>query len=292
MIIDLDTGKLVVFVAGLLLFWLIEALAPARPWQRSRWHRIGFHGGIAVFNAFTVRLLAYVPFLLWLVYLEEQGWGLSRWLGLVGWAEIVISIIVLDGFDYFWHRANHRLKFLWRFHKAHHSDTEMDITTALRFHPGELLISAFAKALWVLVWGPTAVAWFLFEALVSLCAQFHHSNIDFPDSVEHRLSKIIVTPRFHAAHHAVDRRFGDQNFSTIFSVWDRLFGSYARPADGGATTRGQDALGLPAGRSQAFSAWAWFSEPFRRRNLLLSESAKEPANGPANELAKGSINND
>lgn len=276
MSVDLDTGKLVVFVAGLLFFLGIETLLPARSWRTSRWHRLGFHAGVAAINTVLMRVLAYVPFLLWAVHVEEEGLGLSRWLGLVGWAEIVSAIVVLDFFDYLWHRANHRVRFLWRFHKAHHADTEMDVTTALRFHPGELLLSAFVKASWILIWGPTVVAWFLFEALISLCAQFHHSNIDFPDRVERWLSLVIVTPRFHASHHALDRRYGNGNFSTIFSLWDRLFGSYARPADGGATTRGDNAMGLPDNRELAFSPLAWVTEPFHPRNLAL-DAAQERA---------------
>lgn len=268
--LNLDTGKLIVFIGGILVFLLIETLVPARPWRGSRLRRLGFHGGVAVVNTVLIRVVAYVPFLLWLVHVEEEGWGLSRWLGLVGWPEIIASIVVLDFFDYVWHRANHRVRFLWRFHKAHHADTEMDLSTALRFHPGELLISSGVKGLWLLAWGPTVVAWFLFEALVSLCAQFHHSNIDFPDRVERVLSWFIVTPRFHAAHHAVDPQYGNRNFSTILSCWDRLFGSYARPADGGATTRGVDAIGLPDRRDLAFSPLAWLTEPFRGRNLHLS----------------------
>ena len=102
---------------------------------------------------------------------------------------------------------------------------------------------------------------------MSLCAQFHHSNIDLPDRLERRLSWFVVTPRFHAAHHAVDRHYGNANFSTIFSFWDHLFGSYARPADGGATTLGAAALGLPECRELAFSPLAWLGEPFSQRNL-------------------------
>lgn len=268
--LDLDTGRLYVFLGGLLLFALIESLSPTRPWPGPRWRRWVFHGGVAVLNTVLIRLVVYVPALLWLVHVEEQGWGISRWLGLVGWTEIVLSVVVLDLFDYVWHRANHRVRPLWRMHKAHHADTAMDVTTALRFHPGELVYSAVAKALWVGIWGPTMVAWFLFEALVSLCAQFHHSNIDFPDRVERVLSWVIVTPRFHAAHHAVDRHYGDANFSTILSLWDRLFGSYAQPAAQGATTRGADALGLPEARALAFSWRALLEEPFRARNLGLS----------------------
>jgi sterol desaturase/sphingolipid hydroxylase (fatty acid hydroxylase superfamily) len=262
----------VVFAAGFCLFFLIESLKPARVWQRSRLQRLALHGGVSVFNTLTVRLLAFVPFLLWAVYIEEQGWGISRWLGLTGIPEIVLSVIVLDLFDYFWHRANHRLSFLWRFHKAHHSDTGMDVTTALRFHPGELLLSAFAKASWILIWGPTVIAWFVFEALVSLCAQFHHANFDFPDRVEKVLSKLLVTPRYHAAHHAVDRRFGDANFATIFSCWDPMFRTYSQPGAGGSTTSAADALGLPEGREAAYSPLSLLAEPLKARNLGLAKS--------------------
>lgn len=223
-------------------------------------------------NTVIVRQLVFVPFLLWLVYTEEEAWGITRWLGIVGWGEIVLSVVVLDFFDYLWHRANHRIRPLWRMHKAHHADVGMDVTTALRFHPGELIYSGAAKALWVLIWGPTMVAWFLFEALVSLCAQFHHSNIDFPEPLERVLAWFIVTPRYHAAHHALERHYGDANFATILSVWDRLFGTYARPAAHGATTPDDDALGLPEARALAFSWCAWLDEPFRARNLVLPRS--------------------
>jgi sterol desaturase/sphingolipid hydroxylase (fatty acid hydroxylase superfamily) len=271
--LDLDTGKLVVFVVGLVLFLGIESLLPKRPSTSGRLRRLRFHGLLALINTVTIRFLLYVPFLLWIVYVGEQGWGISRWLRLSGWMEILASLLALDLFDYLWHRANHRVTFLWRFHKAHHSDTAMDVSTSLRFHPGELMISAAVKALWVAVWGPTAIAWFLFEASVSLCAQFHHSNIDFPDRFENRLSALLVTPRFHASHHAVDRRYGDANFSTIFSFWDRLFGSYTPPAAGGATTNGEGALGLPEARDLAFSLSAWLAEPFRQSNLVLRTPA-------------------
>ena len=267
--INLDAGRLVVFIGGFLLFFLLESLFPARRSDASRWSRLGFNLGVAALNTVLVRVLIYVPMLLWTVYVEEEGWGLSRWLGLEGWTEIIVSLVVLDAFDYLWHRGNHRVRFLWRFHKGHHADTGMDVGTALRFHPGELLLSGGAKALWVLAWGPTPVAWFLFEVLVSLCAQFHHSNIDFPDRVERWLSRFIVTPRFHAAHHAVERRFGDANFSTILSIWDRLFGSYADPGARAYPAWLASGLGLPQQRELAFSARAWMEEPFRRRNLYL-----------------------
>lgn len=265
--LDLDGGRLVIFLGGLFTFVLLESIFPARKWVGSRVKRIFFHSAVAAFNTVLVRLFIYVPFLLWVVYVEQQGWGISRWLGLDGWLEIVLSLIMLDAFDYFWHRANHRVSLLWRFHKAHHADNEMDVTTALRFHPGELILSSMVKALWVLIWGPTAIAWFVFEGLISLCAQFHHSNIDLPDPVERVLSKVIVTPRFHTSHHVVDREYGDANFSTIFSFWDPLFGTYNQVPNGRLA---EDAIGLPQARDLTLSFGAWVTEPFSRRNTGLS----------------------
>ncbi len=269
--IDLDSGKLYIFIMGFLFFLALESIFMKRQWSGMRLKRLVLHTGVAAFNTVLIRMFAYVPFLLLTVYAEEEGWGISRLLGLVGWLEIAISIIVLDLFDYWWHRANHRVRFLWRFHKAHHSDTYMDVTTALRFHPGELLISFLVKTSWIIIWGPTVIAWFLFEALVSLSAQFHHSNFDFPDRVEHWLSKIIVTPRYHAAHHAVDREYGDANYSTIFSLWDKIFITYSEPESNGSTTSGANAIGLPEGRELAFSPFQLVAEPFSKRNLTLKD---------------------
>lgn len=269
--LDLDAGRLVVFLGGLSFFILIETIFPARAWRGSRVKRIVFHTVVAALNTVFIRVVLYVPFLLWVVYVEQQGWGISRWLGLDGWFEIILSLLVLDLFDYVWHRVNHRIPFLWRLHKAHHADNEMDVTTALRFHPGELIMSSLAKALWVLIWGPTMIAWFVFEGLISLCAQFHHSNIDLPDPVERILSRIIVTPRFHTSHHVVDRQYGDANFSTIFSFWDPLFGSYSQVPRGPDGQLADDAIGLPEARDLTLSFRAWVTEPFSRRNMGLPD---------------------
>jgi sterol desaturase/sphingolipid hydroxylase (fatty acid hydroxylase superfamily) len=270
--LDLDTGRFIVFVFGLLLFLGIERIRPNRTPNTGSFNRLWFHALIATFNTTLMRVLIYVPVLAWLVYVEQMGWGLSRWLGLTGWVEFLFSIIVLDAFDYVWHRANHRFSFLWRFHKAHHSDVDIDVTTALRFHPGELLLSTFAKVIWVFLWGPSTIAWFLFEALVSFCAQWHHSNIDLSDKAESFVSKFVVTPRFHATHHLVPRAYGNANFSTIFSIWDLLFGSLAERLNQGRIMGFE--LGLPQDRGQAMSLKTWFLEPFSNSNLKLDDSDK------------------
>jgi sterol desaturase/sphingolipid hydroxylase (fatty acid hydroxylase superfamily) len=267
--IDLDTGKLGVFIAGLTCFFLMERLWSGRAATMPLAPRIILHSAIATLNTVVIRTLSYVPLLLWIVYVEQMGWGISRWLGMSGWTEFLVTIIILDLFDYFWHLANHRITFLWRFHKAHHSDNDMDIFTALRFHPGELLISSLVKASWVVIWGPSAIAWFLFEALVSLSAQFHHSNIQLPDHVDKRLSSFLVTPKFHTLHHLVDRSYGDKNFSTILSCWDAFFGTRAESLPNSELTTQQ--IGLPEGRDLTLSVSHWLLEPIKPRNLLLAK---------------------
>lgn len=276
--LDLDIGRLFVFICGFALFIILESIFPRRAWLRTRIKRLGFHITLAVINTLLIRIFLYVPFLLWVVYVEQQGWGISRWLGLNGFLEIGLSVLVLDLFDYFWHRANHSFSFLWRFHKAHHSDTEMDVTTALRFHPGELVLSFLAKASWILIWGPTAIAWFIFEALISLCAQFHHSNIDLPEKIEKPLAKIIVTPHFHTSHHIVDRHYGDANFSTIFSFWDPLFKSYNQFYLSATKELDPNSIGLAENRDLSFSLCAWISEPFTRRNLQTKQDQRVDTN--------------
>ncbi len=266
--IDLDSGRLAVFIAGLSCCFIAERFFLARTPSMPITPRLILHAGAAILNTTIIRILAYVPLLTWIVYVEEQGWGISRWLGLTGWFGFFVSVIIIDAFDYFWHRANHRFTFLWRFHKTHHNDNDMDVFTSLRFHPGEFLISIGVKGLWILIWGPSVIAWFLFEALVSVCAQMHHSNVDLPDHLDRRLSNVIVTPRFHTLHHLVNRSYGDQNFSTILSCWDWIFGTRAPTLSKVEIVK--QPIGLPEGRDTTLSFFELLLEPLKHRNLGLA----------------------
>jgi sterol desaturase/sphingolipid hydroxylase (fatty acid hydroxylase superfamily) len=136
------------------------------------------------------------------LYTQKHGIGIAHLLGLSGAVEIIAAVIALDFWDYWMHLVNHKIKFLWRFHKAHHSDMEVDVTTASRFHIGELLISGSVKCLMIFVWGPSLL------------------------SIQDNIEKIIVTPRMHRCHHALHENCFNTNFATIFSFWDRLFKSY------------------------------------------------------------------
>ncbi|MEO8415185.1 MAG: sterol desaturase family protein [Ginsengibacter sp.] len=132
------------------------------------------------------------------------------------------AVLVLDYTNYLWHILNHKVPFLWRFHLVHHCDPDLDVTTAFRFHFGELIGSVFFRGACVVLCGATAVQVLLYEIMFEAATQFHHSNWKLPYGVEKALNIIIVTPRMHGIHHSIVREEADSNYSVIFSCWDRL----------------------------------------------------------------------
>lgn len=244
----------VALVLGLMGFLLIETWRPARPWRQPRLRRLRFHGLLAVFNSAILRIVVVTPFLVWAQFVHDQQWGLLPQLHLPWIGEMTLAVMALDGLDYWWHRWNHGVKWLWRFHQVHHVDTHLDVTTSLRFHVLELFFSSFVEAAWILLLGPKVATYALFKMLITFSAQFHHSNVDLGDRWDRLLSFLIVTPRFHAHHHRVDFNQGSgANFSTIFSGWDRLFQSHQPTHE---LVHG--ALGLEKGRDQELSFKAAF----------------------------------
>ena len=244
-------------LAGLLLG---ERFAPfAAPKQRKS-YRVLFHVGLSIANSIVLYLLVARPLLSAVALGETNHWSLSRLLGLGGWRELVATVLVFDIWDYWMHRLNHRIPLLWRFHMAHHSDMEIDVTTASRFHVGELIISASAKGLVILLWGPSLTGLVLFDALLTACSQFHHSNLAIPFPFQDVLERVVVTPRMHRCHHALHRECYISNYSSILSVWDRLFKSYHLSRDPAETAR----IGLARPRGKATMQLAPFLlTPFR-----------------------------
>lgn len=171
-----------------------------------------------------------------------------------GWREawppllrIASDLILLDIYSYLWHRANHEVPFLWRFHRVHHFDAFLDVTSALRFHPGEVLFSVFIRGLFIVLFDVSFIAIVLFDALVILAAGFHHSNLQLPKSVDDALRRLVVTPNHHRVHHIDNRADTDSNYGTLLSFWDRLFGTYReKPQDGRYGVEGETDRPLPA----------------------------------------------
>lgn len=194
---------------------------------------------------------------------ESRGWGLFNALVWPPWIEIALSLVVLDFAIWLQHLVSHKVPLLWRFHRMHHADLDIDVTTALRFHPVEIALSMLWKVACVLVLGPSALAVVLFEVILNACAMFNHANLDLPPALDRALRLILVTPDMHRVHHSIHRREHDSNYGFNLAIWDRLFGTYIPQPEGGH--RGMT-IGLSAYRTDGPTRLGWSLRlPFRDR---------------------------
>lgn len=262
------------FAAIFAVMAVLEILIPKRRRQHSRWRRWFTNLAIVGVDSIVVRLmalfvipLAAVAAALWA---EAVGWGLFNWIAWPAWIEIAIAVIVLDLAIYGQHVASHKVPVLWRLHKVHHADVDIDLTTGIRFHPIEIALSMLWKIVVVLALGAAPVAVVLFEVLLNGTSMFNHSNIDLPRGLDRLLRRLIVTPDMHRVHHSVYRREHDTNFGFNLSVWDFLFRTYTdQPRDGhqGMT------IGLPDHQDNQPTLLGWslilpFSESSGRQPLF------------------------
>ena len=157
---------------------------------------------------------------------EVHEVGLFHSVTATPWAAVLVTVVALDVVSYLWHRANHAIAFLWRFHQVHHSDPTFTVSTGLRFHPGELLLSLPLRLTAVVALGASPLGVVVFEVLFTIANLIEHGDIDLPDVLERRLSRVCVLPALHRLHHSRNTRELNTNFGTIFSVWDRAFGTY------------------------------------------------------------------
>jgi sterol desaturase/sphingolipid hydroxylase (fatty acid hydroxylase superfamily) len=214
------------YLAIFMTLLFFERFFPFAGSGQKKSFRVSFHLGISIANSVALYSIMTWPIAGVVTHTAAHQFGLRHLLGLHGATGILATVVVLDLWDYWMHLANHRVGFLWRFHKAHHSDMEIDVTTASRFHIGELIISTGVKCIMILLWGPSLTGLIIFDMLLNGASQFHHSNLNIPFRVQDVIERIIVTPRMHRCHHALHKNCVNHNFSTIFSFWDRLFGSY------------------------------------------------------------------
>lgn len=162
---------------------------------------------------------------------QRMHFGLLNWLPAPLWLEVPLALLLLDAWMYLWHRANHAVPFLWRFHRMHHSDPAVDVTTALRFHLGEIGISSVLRLAVVPLLGLHLGHVILYEMLLLPVIGFHHSNVALPEAWDRRLRAVIVSPNMHHVHHSDWQPKTDSNFASIFSWWDRLGSSFRLRTD-------------------------------------------------------------
>jgi sterol desaturase/sphingolipid hydroxylase (fatty acid hydroxylase superfamily) len=228
--------RLGVFLGLFALLAAAEAWAPRRRRRQPRGHRWATNWGIVIVDALTLRLLAIAMPLLAVgaaLDAEAKGWGLFNKLDWPVAVEMVLAVLILDFAIWAQHLVTHKVPVLWRLHRVHHADVDMDVTTAIRFHPIEIGLSMLLKIGLVYLLGIAAVAVVIFEVLLNGMAMFNHANLKLPSRVDAALRLAVVTPDMHRVHHSVDRAEHDKNYGFSLSVWDRLFGTYlAQPRDG------------------------------------------------------------
>ncbi|MEC5289282.1 sterol desaturase family protein [Aurantimonas sp. C2-6-R+9] len=260
--------RLSVFLGILLAMALWEVAAPRRRREIPRLLRWTNNLGVVVVDTLLVRLTFPIVAVGLALLAEERGWGLFNIFEVPGWIAVIVAILALDLAIYLQHVMFHAVPALWRLHRMHHADLEFDVTTGLRFHPVEILLSMGIKLAVVAALGPPAVAVLIFEVLLNGTAMFNHSNIRIPLAVDRVLRLFVVTPDMHRVHHSIHPSETNSNFGFNVPWWDRLLGTYkAQPRDG------HEAMTIGI-------------EQFRtRRDLWLDRMLIQPVKGPASGYA-------
>lgn len=216
-----------ILVGGITIFWLIESAAPLFNFKYKKWK----HAGINIFFTLTTIVVNFaLAFILVATsdYVVANGIGLLQLVELPLWGVAIGGLMLLDLIGaYLPHLVEHKTPILWRFHLVHHTDQHVDTTTANRHHPGESVIRFVFTTLGVIIVGAPMWLVFLYQSLSVVLSQFNHANINIPLGLDKALRTLIVTPNMHRVHHHYQLPLTDTNYGNIFSVWDRLFGTYA-----------------------------------------------------------------
>jgi sterol desaturase/sphingolipid hydroxylase (fatty acid hydroxylase superfamily) len=211
-----------ILAAVFVVIFIAEGRRQLRKRTQPRWKRVIINSIVSI-PAFTLLRFLFLPVMVKLATKNTQlQWGLNYQYHAHPFIKGMAAFLIMDYTNYLWHVLNHKLPFLWRFHVVHHSDPDLDITTALRFHFGELIGSVFYRGAFVFLSGASPLHVLLYEIFFEGATQFHHSNWKLPFKLERGLNRIIVTPRMHGIHHSMIRQETDSNYAVIFSFGDRL----------------------------------------------------------------------
>lgn len=221
-----SSHRALILAGGIAFFWILENGIPLIQFSYKKWS----HAGLNLFFTATTII---INFLFAVLIIKASDWtnqhdfGLLPWLNLSLGLEILVGLLFLDLISaYFIHWIEHKIKFLWRFHLIHHADIYVDTTTANRHHPGESVIRAIFTLLAVFLCGAPIYLVMLYQSISVVLSQFNHANISLPPAMDKAISWIIVSPNMHKVHHHFKRPQTDSNYGNIFSIWDRIFGTF------------------------------------------------------------------
>ena len=229
-----EPGIRLSFFGGVLAAMTIwELLAPRRPWTVGKLARWLSNLGLVLLNSVLLRLIAPLGLVGVAALAETRGWGLLHSFTAPTWLSVVASVVLLDLAIYLQHVMFHAVPLLWRLHMVHHADLDFDVTTGVRFHTLEILLSFGIKTAVVLLLGTPPVSVLIFEVLLNATSMFNHGNVRMPAWLDRRLRLFVVTPEMHRVHHSIIVQETNSNFGFNLPWWDFLLGTYrAQPAEG------------------------------------------------------------
>ncbi len=232
--IEDSTLRLGIFIGVLVLMMVLEASFPKRERRQKRQGRWTTNLLLVVMNALSLKLLGPITAVVAADYALDHSWGLLTYLPITFplYIQIILGVVLLDFAVYAQHIASHKIPFFWRFHKVHHVDRDIDVTTGIRFHPLESIMSMIYKCIIILLLGPATAAVVVFEIVLNASAMFNHANVRLPKKIDSILRLVIVTPDVHRIHHSVIPKETDSNYGFFLSIWDRLCRTYiAQPKE-------------------------------------------------------------
>ncbi len=242
---DIVLVKTVLYWGGIVFLLLLEQRISYRPYTVAKLRRWLTNIPLSLVNGITYHLLFTTTIITLINQNEVQKLGLLNVIELPSWLSVVLGILILDFSIYVWHLLTHAVPFLWRFHRVHHADLNMDVTTANRFHLGEFLVTGLLRMAIIYTFGISILAYVMFEILINLSIQFHHSSIKVAPAFERIWMLLFVPPSLHRIHHSVKIRERDSNFGVLLSIWDRMFGTLITGVD-------QDSIVIGIGSHRKF----------------------------------------
>lgn len=219
-----ETIRPFIFIIAFFVLFILELFFSYRQKKLTREQRWPANIGLIAINGLILKFIFPITSMEWANYISE--FNLSPLFSHPFQAKGFLLFIILDFAIYIQHIITHKVPILWRFHKTHHIDSDLDVTSGLRFHPVEIIFSQIYKMFWIYLIGPSVMVVFLFEVSLNTMAMFNHSNLYIPPWIEKWLRYLIVTPQMHLIHHSVEQIESDTNYGFQLSIWDRIFGTY------------------------------------------------------------------
>jgi sterol desaturase/sphingolipid hydroxylase (fatty acid hydroxylase superfamily) len=266
--------RLGVFAGVFALLAGLEAWLPRRGRAFARRRRWPANLGMVVVNTLVLRLAFPAAAVGVAIAMEGRGVGLVPWLGLAGVPALLLAVVLLDLGIYLQHVMFHAVPALWRLHRMHHADLDFDVTTGLRFHPVEILLSMVVKLAVVVALGAPAAAVLLFEVLLNATSMFNHANLRLPAWLDRPLRHLLVTPDMHRVHHSAVPRETNSNFGFSLALWDRLFGTYRAQPEAGHESM---TIGIPQFRDPVeLRLDRLLTQPLRDDDRVDAPGQREP----------------